>query len=332
MSPSSLDSAVFGLFSTHALDLAIRHGVFSHLIEQTSADAESIARARGIDADTTERLLLVLAAASVLDRGADGTYRVAPGTVPYVDPASSRYLGEFVSHLVANTAGQLSLLDDYLRRGKAAADVGRPAVFDGIYRDEESTRAFLEAMWQLSYEPSKELVALAQLADVRRLVDVGGASGAFAVAALAEYSGLRAAVFDLPQVAPHLDRVRHDRGLTDRLEFVPGDFFQDELPAADCLSFGYILSDWEDGTCLGLLEKAYRACAPGGRVLVLERLFDEQGGPLPTAVMNLSMHVETQGRHRTGAEYTALLEKAGFTDCSVHRSSWDKHLVIGRKP
>ncbi|MEU1311693.1 methyltransferase [Streptomyces cinnamoneus] len=332
MTSSSLDNAMFGLFSTHALHLADKHGVFVHLIEEGAATPDRIAAARRIDAETLERLLLVLAAVSVVERDADGSYRLARALVPSFDPQNPRYIGGFVRHLVTNTTGQLQQLDAYLTRGKAAVDAELPSPFETIYRDEAATGAFLEAMWQLSYGVSHELAQLAGLEDVRHLVDVGGASGAFAVAALGRYPDLRVTVYDLPQVGPFLERTRDEQGLGERLSFAPGDFFREALPAADCLSFGYILSDWEDKTCVELLRKAYDACASGGRVLLMERLFDEDGGPLATAAQNLSMHVETYGRHRTAEEYFGLLREAGFTDCAVHRSTWDKHLVMGRKP
>ncbi|MFD8663547.1 methyltransferase [Streptomyces globisporus] len=117
-----------------------------------------------------------------------------------------------------------------------------------------------------------------------------------------------------------------------RLDFVGGDFFADELPHGDCLAFGYILSDWDDDTCVTLLEKAYRACEAPGRVLIMDRLFDDdRSGPLATAAMNLVMHIEMAGRHRTAAEFVALLERAGFGGCEVRRGSGEKHLVIGHK-
>ncbi|MGW7057983.1 methyltransferase [Streptomyces sp. NPDC054904] len=331
MTANRLDDALFGLFSTHALHLADKHGVFVQLIEEGPATAGKIAAARQIDAETLERLLLVLASVSVLERDAHGTYRLAADLAPSLDPRSPRYIGDFVRHLITNTAGRLPRLDDYLACGKAAADEGLPTPFDTIYRDEAATGEFLQAMWNLSFGVSEELVRLARLGEARTLVDVGGASGAFAVAALSAYPELNVTVFDLPEVGPFLDRTRQERGLQGRLDFAPGDFFRDPLPPADCLSFGYILSDWDDETCVALLRKAHDACADGGKVLLMERLFEEDGGPLATAVMNLSMHVETQGRHRTAAAYMELLEQAGFGDCTEHRSTWDKHLVVGRK-
>jgi SAM-dependent methyltransferase len=250
----------------------------------------------------------------------------------YLDRRDERYVGGFVEHLVANTPARLPRLEAFMTQGKAATDAAQPGPFETFYRDEQATRAFVEAMWNLSYAASHELARLADLRDGELLVDVGGASGPFAIAALLHRPRLRAVVFDLPPVEPYLREAGRAHGVADRLDFVPGDFFNDDLPEGDCIAFGYVLSDWTDQTCLGLLRKAYQACRPGGRVLIMERLFDDdRRGPLATAVMNLEMHVETKGRHRTAAEYTDLLAKAGFDTAAVQRSSREKHLVTGHK-
>jgi SAM-dependent methyltransferase/DNA-binding transcriptional ArsR family regulator len=330
--PQPLQSAVYGLFATCALDLAVRHGVFRELTEHGPSQAAELAGALGVDQDTLERLLILLRSLEVLAADQQGRYSVPEQARPYLDGHDARYLGGFVNHLVGSTAERLRHLESCLTRGKTAADAARPEPFAEIYRDEESTGRFLDAMWQLSFDVSGELVELAGLDQVHHLVDVGGAGGPFSVAALLRRPGLRATVFDLPQVTERLQQARQRYRLGARLGFASGDFHQDELPSGDCLAFGYVLSDWTDETCLELLRKAHRALAPGGTVLVMERLFEEDGyRPLATAAMNLSMQAETQGRHRTAAEYLALLRRAGFSDCEVRRSSREKHLVIGRR-
>ncbi len=333
MLPEALERAVFGMYATHALHLADTHGVLRFLLGRDGTSAAEMAAALDLDEETLARLLIALDALALVESTPSG-YRLPDSMAPFVDPASPRHIGGFVHHLVHGAAARMPVLDDYLRRGKAAVDAALPPPFDTIYATEQSTAAFLHAMWQLSFSVSGELAALAGLEETTHLIDVGGAGGAFAVAALERAPHLRATVYDLPQVEPHLAATVAERGLGERLGFVAGDFLRDDqLPAGDCFAFGYILSDWTDETCLALLSKAYRACSPGGRVLVMERLFDEdRRGPLATAVMNLSMHVETQGRHRTAAEYTGLLARAGWTDSRVARSSQDKHLVVAHKP
>ncbi|MFE7524166.1 methyltransferase [Kitasatospora sp. NPDC057542] len=329
MIPADLEHAVYGMYATHALHVADRHGVFEHLTRHSGDSAGKIAAALAVDEDTLERLLLVLSSFGVLDADG-GRYTLAADVRPYVDRDDPRYLMGFVDHLIGDTADQFGRLNGYLHKGKAETDRDTPAPFEAIYRDDESVGRFLKAMWGLSHHVSHELAALADLGDARQLIDVGGASGPFSVAALQAFPQLRSTVFDLPQVGPHLAARATEHGLGDRLEFAAGDFFRDPLPTGDCFAFGYILSDWDDETCVTLLRKAHDACLPGGRVLIMERLFDDdRGGPLATAVMNLSMHVETEGRHRTAAEYLDLLRRAGFADGTVRRSSGDKHLVIG---
>jgi O-methyltransferase domain/Dimerisation domain len=330
--PIALERSVYGLVTTPVLHLALEHGIFDRLLADGPLPGSPVAERIGADADTVERLLLVLTAFEVVRRDADGSYHVPAATAPFVDRDSPSYVGGFVNHLVMTTPGRLERLEAYLAQGKEAADAGRPAPYDEFYRDEQSTQDFMDAMWDLSYGVSHELAALARLDGDRRLVDVGGANGPFAVAALRQSPQLTAVVFDLPQVGPHLERTRVEQGLADRLSFVAGDFFHDDLPTGDLIAMGYVMSNWPDRECAELLRKAHAACVPGGRVLIMERLFDDgRDGPIATAVMNLEMQVETRGRHRTPAEYFELLTEAGFVDPEVRRSTRDKHLIIGRK-
>lgn len=332
MSRSDLDTAIFGAFATHALRLADQHNVFTHLIRKGPSSVPEMVGALTLDEDTLNRLVLVLSAFRVVRLEADNRYSVPADIAPYLDRDDSRYLGGFIRHVALTTTVRMADLDAYLTNGKPQASGEVVSPFNDIYRVPEETDEFLDAMWQLSFHVSEELATLAGLDDVRHLVDVGGASGAFCTAALRRYPNLRATVFDLPAVEPALEQTRKRYDLRQRLDFVSGDFFADRLPMGDCFAFGYILSDWSDETCLMLLRKAYEACGENGRVLVMERLFDnDMRGPLSTAAMNLAMHVETIGRHRTSNEYAALLSDAGFKHCETYRSSQDKHLVVGFK-
>lgn len=332
MFPRDLENAIYGLVSTPALHLADKYGIVAFLADHGPRTSEETARATGLDADTVDRLLVLLAAFGVL--AADGDrYLVPPQIAPFFDRSDTRYIGGFVEHLVLGTAERQDRLERYLLKGKATVDADLPSPYEAFYRDDASTQEFMNAMWHLSHAVSQELVQLADLPATGTLVDVGGANGPFAVAALQHRPNLRAVVFDLPQVRPHLERSALSAGLQDRLSFVGGDFFADALPPGDVVALGYVMSNWPDQQCVDILRNAHRACSSGGRVLVMDRLFDDsRSAPLATAVMNLVMQVETHGRHRTVTEFTDLLHSAGFVDCEVRRSSRDKHLIIGRRP
>lgn len=332
MIPSAVEQAVYGLVVTPAAHLADKHLLFAALAQSGPSTAAELAEQRGLDSDTTERLLLVLTAAGLLKRR-DGRYALDPAVAPYLDPQSAHYLGGFITHMVEVAASQLARVEQCLLQGKDGAEAGLPAPYERFYQDENSTGEFVAAMWSLSYGVSRELAALADLADYKTLIDVGGANGPFAVAALQEYPGLTATVFDLPPVEPHLRQTARGHGLEDRLTFAGGDFFADDLPPGDVIALGYVMSNWPDPQCQQILDNAYRSCAPQGKVLVMDRLFSpDWSGPMATSVMNLTMQVETDGRHRTEAEFTQLLKAAGFVNTEVRLTSGDKHLIVARKP
>ncbi|MFD8663546.1 methyltransferase dimerization domain-containing protein, partial [Streptomyces globisporus] len=195
----ALENAVYGLISTPVLHTAVKHGVFASLIEDGPDTAEGLAGRLGTDQDTLERMLLVLTSLGVVERAAGGEYSPAPDAVPFLDRRNSRYLGGFVEHLTLETQGRLGRLDTYLAEGKPDTEA---SPFDDVYRDADSLRAFMRAMWDLSFGMSQELAALAGMAGTKRLVDVGGATGPFAVAALLTEPTLSATVFDMPAGGP----------------------------------------------------------------------------------------------------------------------------------
>lgn len=63
-----------------------------------------------------------------------------------------------------------------------------------------------------------------------------------------------------------------------------------------------------------LLHKAKAALPPGGRVLIHEKLVDEDGrAPLANALVHLDMLVWTEGQQFTEQELREMLEEAGFS-------------------
>ncbi|XP_009460141.1 PREDICTED: acetylserotonin O-methyltransferase [Nipponia nippon] len=111
-----------------------------------------------------------------------------------------------------------------------------------------------------------------------------------------------------------------------------GDFFKDSIPEAELYILSKILHDWEDDKCRQLLAKVHKACKPGGGVLLVESLLNEdKSGPLETQLYSMNMLVQTEGKERTAAEYSKLLEAAGFGEVQVKRTGKLYDAVLGRK-
>jgi acetylserotonin N-methyltransferase len=134
-----------------------------------------------------------------------------------------------------------------------------------------------------------------------------------ALSACARYPQLQGVVFDLPAaIATMRERVGcASPGVP--LGLIAGNFFTDPLPEADIFALGRILHDWSEGKVHTLLKKVWERLPSGGALLIAEKLLnDNKTGPVPALMQSLSMLVCTEGKERTLAEYTALLQQAGF--------------------
>ena len=144
---------------------------------------------------------------------------------------------------------------------------------------------------------------------------------------------LRAAVFDLPAVIPFAREKVQQSTAAGRVELVPGDFFVDELPPADLYAVGRILHDWSQEKIERLLRKIFERLPAGGGLLIAEKLLAaDKSGPTGAHMQSLNMLVCTEGKERTLAEYSVLLQAAGFGEVRGHLTGAPVDAVLAIKP
>ena len=197
-------------------------------------------------------------------------------------------------------------------------------IFSSFFKSDESRDRFLMGMHGFGQLSSPAVARAFDLSGFKRLVDLGGASGHLAMAAMAVYPSLEAAVFDLPPA------IEFARRFTSRVELIAGDFFVDALPKADLYALGRILHDWDSARIELLLSRIYEALPSRGGLLIAEKLL----GPAQVSahMQSLSMLICTEGRERTLDEYRALLEAAGFLDVQGVITGAPLDAVLARKP
>jgi cyclopropane fatty-acyl-phospholipid synthase-like methyltransferase len=171
------------------------------------------------------------------------------------------------------------------------------------------------------------------LTGVRRLLDVGGGSGALSIALARAWEELECTVWDLEVVCEHAREYARAAGLADRVLARAGDMFGEPFPPGhDAVLLSQILHDWSPERGRELLGKAARALPPGGRVLVHEKLVDDDGtGPLANALVDLDMLVWTEGAQYTEALLREMLDRAGFHDVERRPTAGYWSVVIGRR-
>ena len=331
--PSPILELLEGFRRSKTLFTAVRLGVFDLLAGAPAAAAQLAARL-GVHAEALERLLEGCAALGLLDR---------QGGVFSNTAVADRYLVRTSPH---SLAGYIRYSDDALYRLwgelESAVREGRPrweavfgargSLFDHFYRTDEARADFVAGMHGLGLLSSPAVVRIFNLNSFETLVDLGGGTGHLAIAACERYGRMRAIVYDRPDVVAHALPHIAASPARDRITTAAGDFFRDELPRASLYALGKILHDWSDARCLELLRRVRAALEPGGAVLIVEMLLDEDRcGPAGAAMQSLNMLVCTEGRERTESEYRALLEAAGFTLVEARRTGAPLDAILARR-
>jgi SAM-dependent methyltransferase len=159
----------------------------------------------------------------------------------------------------------------------------------------------------------------------RRWLDIGGGDGTVAGTLLRLDPRLSCDVFNLPAVAPLVAARAAASELKGRLGFVGGDFLAEPLPGGyEVLSFVRVLHDWPADVARTLLEKAWRALSPGGRLVICE----EFRTPDRLAVQFFWTYFLTgvdacTSRLREVAWYTEALAALGFIEIRVIPGPFD---------
>lgn len=185
-------------------------------------------------------------------------------------------------------------------------------------RNPEGAQSFTRAMHAHSQAAARAWVKLLPLGEHRCLLDLGGGSGAHAIAALCAHPQLSAVILELPAVAALARREVEAAGLAARVRVCNGDIFRDPFPDADLHFYGDIFHDWPISLGRQLAAKSFAALPRGGRILVHEMLLDDdRSGPPAVVASGLSMLLSAGGQQYTAGELAGLLGAVGFEAIEV---------------
>ena len=299
--PDELAQSIRSFQESRVILTALELDLFTAI--QTGATAAQAAATAGSEARATEMLLNALASLDLVRK---------QGAVFHNSPAAARFLAagspDSARMAMLHTARlwhRWSGLTECVRTGTTAPDDERGA---------EGTEAFIAAMHNNARQRAAQLAQNAA-AGATRMLDVGGGSGAYAIAFAQANTQLRVEVFDQPVVLAIARRHIREAGLEDRISTRLGDLRTDEFGGGYDLvlisAICHMLSEEENRN---LLARAFRALAEGGRVAIQDFLLRaDKTGPRSGALFSLNMLVNTQGgASYSEQEYAAWLREAGF--------------------
>ena len=323
----------FGFWASKALLSAIEMELFTELAKHPE-DAETLRDRLGLHPRSSQDFLDALVALGFVERR-DGTYCNTPSTDLFLDKRKPSYLGgilEMANHRLYGFWGHLT---EALRTGQLQneAKSGEAPFFEALYADPARLKEFLAAMSGLSHGANLAIAKQFPWREYATFADVGTAQGDLAVQIALANPHLTGVGFDLPEVAPVFEDFVERHSLQERLSFVPGDFFSNDLPTVDVMVMGHVLHDWGLDEKRTLIGKAYEALQDGGALIVYEAIIDDDRSQNAFGLlMSLNMLIETEG----GFDYTAAdcmgwMTDAGFTNTRAEHLIGPDSMVIGLK-
>lgn len=313
---------------------AVELGLFT-LLAQGPLDAQAIGGRLKLHPRSIHDFLDALVALGMLQRSADLRYSNTPETAAHLVRGRAGYVGGLLEMANARLYGFWGSLTEALRTGRPQNEskAGGRSTFEAIYADPQGLRGFLEGMTGISLPSARAIAAKFPWRDYRTFIDIGAAQGGLPVEICRAHPHLDGAGFDLPVVKPIFEAYAAQHGLSSRLRFIGGDFFNDPLPQADVLVMGHILHDWDLPTKKALLAKAHAALPPGGSLIVYEALIDDDRSVNAFGLlMSLNMLIETEGGFDySGRDCSQWMREAGFRQTRVEHLAGPDSMVVGVK-
>ncbi len=291
-------------WETCALHAAVKLDLFS-LLGGELLTAPDLAERLGATGRGLVILLNALVAMGLLSKKGD-TFSNTSSSRAYLSTESPDYIGHMIKHhhfLV----GAWSRLDE-------AVLGGRPTKEGRISMGGEELEAFLMGMFNIASSLAPKAAAVVDLSTRKRLLDLGGGPGTYAIHFCLNNPGLQAAVFDLPSTRPFAERTIAGFNLQDRIAFIPGDYIENDIPGRfDAAWLSQILHGEGPDDCLTIIKKTAGALEPGGVLLVHDFILDDSmDAPLQPAIFSLNMLVATErGRAYSGSQLSGMLRAAG---------------------
>lgn len=323
--PDDLTQTIRGFQESRAILTALELDLFTAV--GTGATATKVAGQLHTHRRATEMLLNALVAMELLEKN-DGVFsNSAPAARYFVEgsPDSARL------SLLHNVSlwSSWSTLTDCVRAGTSAEQASATADFDDSW-----TQPFIAAMHRNAQERAPLVVQAVGVEGVRRMLDVGGGSGAYSIAFASAHPALRAEVLDRANVIPIAQGHIEKAGLSGRVTTRAGDLRSDTFGTGYDLVFisaiCHMLSPEENRD---LLKKTFAALAPGGRTVIQDFILEPQKtAPRFAALFSLNMLVNTPaGSSYSEPEYAAWLSETGFQEVQRVRLPGPTGLMLGRR-
>ena len=272
-----LQNLSYGHKQSAALRAAVQLDLFTNVSQGASTISE-IADALELSALNAERLVVACTSLELLEKDGE-KFSNAPDVERFLVKGKPTYVGPWLL-FAGMDFEQWKNLGDHLKSET-------PPKVLGLYESltDEIAREYHEATYTVGLGAGMLFARDVDMSNRSLILDLGGGSGAYCIAAVQRYSHLNAIVLDFEPVCKMTREFIAQWSMQDHITTHPGDFTSDPLPTgADVMIMASNLPQYSEQVLEKILKKAYDALAPGGEYHVVgETLDNDKRGPLGPA-------------------------------------------------
>jgi (2Fe-2S) ferredoxin/predicted O-methyltransferase YrrM len=321
--PDRLDQMIRGYMPSRCLLTALELDIFTAVGD--GANAEQIGAKINANPRAAAMLLNALVALGLLSKSGDD-YKNTPESARFFVQGSKDNHRNGLLH-TANIWHRWSTLTDAVRSGTRVP----------TSRDDTPawTRNFIAGMQRHAKERAPLVVKALSTTGIRRILDLGGGSGAYSIAFAKASPDVRCEILDIPEVVPLTAEYVSQAGASAQVSLRAGDMLQDDFGSGyDIVMLNAICHMFSEEQNRDIFRRAHQALAPKGRLVVQDFILNpDKTGPQQAALFSLNMLVNTDaGASYSEPEYTHWMKAAGFTEVSRINLPGPSSLIVGLVP
>jgi (2Fe-2S) ferredoxin/SAM-dependent methyltransferase len=318
--PDHLDQMIRSYMPSRCILTALELDIFTAVGD--GSNAEQIGTRVQANARAVGMLLNALVALGLLSKNGD-LYRNTLESARFFTQQSRDNHRNGLLH-VANIWHRWSTLTQAVRCGTRVP----------IDRDKapEWTGNFIAAMQRNAKDRAPHVVKALGTNGVRRILDLGGGSGAYSIAFAKACSEVHCEIVDLAEVVPLTTEYVSKAGVMAQVAVRAGDMLRDDFGSGyDIIMLNAICHMFSEEQNQEIFRRARRALAPKGRLVVQDFILNpDRTGPQQAALFSLNMLVSTDvGASYSEAEYTSWMKAAGFSEVRRIGLPGPSDLIVG---
>ncbi len=319
--PDRLDQMIRGYMPSRCLLTALELDVFTAVGE--GANAEEIGAKVKADSRAVGMLLNALVSLGLLSKSGD-EYRNTLETARFFVQASKDNHRNGLLH-TANIWHRWSTLTDAVRQGTRVP----------IERDQtaEWTQNFIAGMQRNARDRAPLVVKNLGVNGVRRILDLGGGSGAYSIAFAKASPDVHCELVDVPEVLPLTSEYVSKAGVSSQVKLRAGDMLHGDFGSGyDLVMLNAVCHMFSADENRDIFRRARRALATGGRLAMQDFILNpDKTGPQHAALFSLNMLVSTDaGASYSELEYTSWMKEAGFAEVSRINLPGPSSLIVAK--